>query len=120
MTAADVVAYAEAGGDRNPLHLDDGAARAAGFPGVIAHGMFTMGHMAACAVAWAGDPAAILRISAQFRAPVSMGDEITAAGRIKEVDHITDTVVLEMWVTLERDGQTEQPIKKGEVTVSLA
>ena len=120
VTAADVAAYAEAGGDRNPLHLDDGAARAAGFPGVIAHGMFTMGHMAACAVAWAGDPAAILRISAQFRAPVSMGDEITATGRIKEVDHIADTVVLEMWVTLERDGQTEQPIKKGEVTVSLA
>ena len=119
VTAADVAAYAEAGGDRNPLHLDGSVARAAGFPGVIAHGMFTMGHMAACAVAWAGDPAAIVRISAQFRAPVSMGDEITAAGRIKEIDYVTDTVVLEMWVTLARDGQTEQPIKKGEVTVSL-
>ncbi len=119
VTTADVAAYAEAGGDRNPLHLDAAAARDAGFPGIIAHGMFTMGHMAACAVAWAGDPAAIVRISAQFRAPVSMGDEITAAGRIKEIDHVTDTVVLDMWVTLERDGQTERPIKKGEVTVSL-
>jgi acyl-CoA thioesterase FadM len=81
--------------------------------------MLTLGHMAACGVAWGGDPAAVARISAQYRAPVSMGDEITAAGRIKEIDYVTDTVVLEMWVTLERDGQTEHPIKKGEVTVSL-
>ena len=59
VTREDVLAYAEAGGDPNPLHADDAAARAAGFPGIIAHGMFTMGHMAACVVAWAGEAAAV-------------------------------------------------------------
>ncbi len=46
--AEDVKAYAEAGGDANPLHQDEAVARAAGFPGIVAHGMFTMGHLAAC------------------------------------------------------------------------
>jgi acyl dehydratase len=119
VTAEDVAAYAEAGGDRNPLHRDDDVARAAGFPGVIAHGMFTMGHMAACVVAWAGDPAAIVRLSAQFRAPVFLGEEIVAGGRIREIDYVESSVVLETWVTVERDGRTEWPVKKGEATVRL-
>ena len=120
VTAADVSAYAEAGGDPNPLHRDDAVARGAGFPGIIAHGMFTMGHMAACVVAWAGDPAAVLRISAQFRAPVFMGDEIVAGGRVREIDHVAGTAVIESWVTLERDGRTEWPVKKGEAIVRLS
>ncbi len=40
----DVKAYADASGDQNPLHQSDEFARAAGFPGIIAHGMFTMAH----------------------------------------------------------------------------
>ncbi len=63
VTAADVAAYAEAGGDHNPLHRDDDMARAAGFPGIIAHGMFTMGHLASCVAAWAGDAAAVTRLT---------------------------------------------------------
>ena len=54
MTGEDVKAYADVGGDQNPLHQDDAFARAVGFDGIIAHGMFTMGHMAACVVGWAG------------------------------------------------------------------
>ena len=44
----DVKDYADAGRDQNPLHQDDDFARSVGFDGIIAHGMFTMGHMAAC------------------------------------------------------------------------
>ena len=86
VTAEDVRAYADAGGDHNPLHQDDAFARSVGFPGIIAHGMFTMGHMAAAVTAWAGDAAAVVRITAQFREPVFMGEEIVAGGRVKEVD----------------------------------
>ncbi len=114
VTRDDVRAYAEVGGDRNPLHQDDAVARAAGFPGVIAHGMFTMGHMAACVVGWSGTPEAIVSLSAQFRAPVFPGDQIVAGGRIKDLDAATQTVVLEAWVTVERDGRTEWPVKRGE------
>lgn len=117
VTGEDVRAYAEAGGDRNPLHRDDAVARAAGFPGIIAHGMFTMGHLAACVTTWAGDPASITRLSAQFRSPVFMGEELVAGGRIRSLDAATRTATLELWVSLERDGTTEYPIRKGEAEV---
>ena len=120
VTAADVKAYAEVGDDRNALHLDDAVARERGFDGVIAHGMFTMGHLATCVVEWAGDAAAITAISAQFRAPVAMGQEIVAGGRVRAVDPLALTATLELWVTSERDGSLEWPIKRGEATVQLS
>jgi acyl dehydratase len=119
VTREDVRAYAEASDDRNPLHLDDAFARSVGFDGVIAHGMFTMGHMAACAVSWAGEADAVSHLSAQFRATVSMGQEIVAGGRVREVDLDARTATLELWVSSERDGEREWPIKRGEATVRL-
>lgn len=120
VTREDVRAYADAGGDRNPLHQDDDLARAVGFAGIIAHGMFTMGHLAACVTAWAGDPAGIVRLWAQFRAPVFMGEEIVASGRVTGLDPATRTATAELWVTLERDDVVEYPIRKGEATVRFA
>jgi acyl dehydratase len=120
VTREDVRAYADAGGDHNPLHQDDDAARAVGFPGLIAHGMFTMGHLAACVVAWVGDPAGVVGLSAQFRAPVFMGDEIVATGRVTGLDPAARTATAELWVTLERGGIVEYPIRKGQATVRFA
>ncbi len=117
VTREDVRAYADAGGDQNPLHQDDDVARMVGFDGIIAHGMFTMGHLGACVAGWAGDPANIARLSAQFRAPVFMGEEIVAGGRIRSVDETTRTVVAELWVTVTRDGNQEFAIRKGEAEV---
>jgi acyl dehydratase len=119
VTAEDVKAYADAGGDRNPLHQDDAVARAAGFPGIVAHGMFTMGHLGACIARWAGGAERVRRLTAQFRAPVYMGEEIVAGGRVKAVDIERGVALVECWVTLERDGQTEWPIKRGEAEVLL-
>jgi acyl dehydratase len=118
VTAADVRAYADAGGDQNPLHQDDAFARSAGFDAIIAHGMFTMGHMAAAIAAWAGEDAVIERITAAFRAPVSMGERIVAGGRVRAVHRAGGTVTLEIWVRLERDAPS-WPIKKGEAVVRL-
>lgn len=115
VTAADVAAYAEAGGDRNPLHLDDAFARSVGFDGVIAHGMFTMGHMATAVTTWAGPDAIVERVTAQFRAPVFMGEEIRAGGTVRAVDG--DTVAVDTWVAVDRGGATEWPIKKGQVVL---
>jgi acyl dehydratase len=119
VTRDDVRAYADASGDQNPLHQDDDVARMVGFPGIIAHGMFTMGHLGACVAAWAGDPANVTRLSAQFRAPVFMGEEIVAGGRVRSVDAETRTVVAELWVIVERDGATEFAIRKGEAAVGF-
>ena len=119
VTREDVKVYADASGDQNPLHQRDEVARAAGFDGVIAHGMFTMGHMAACVVAWAGEPDAVTTIAAQFRAPVSMGQELVAGGRVRSLDERARTATLDLWVTSERDGETEWPVKRGDATVRL-
>jgi meromycolic acid (3R)-3-hydroxyacyl-[acyl-carrier protein] dehydratase HadB len=117
VTREDVRAYADASGDQNPLHQDDEVARMVGFDGIIAHGMFTMGHLGACVARWAGDQVRIARLSAQFRAPVFMGEEIVAGGRVRSVDAEARTVVAELWVTVERNGNEEFAIRKGEAEV---
>jgi acyl dehydratase len=120
VTREDVTAYAAASGDRNPLHRDDEVARAAGFPGVVAHGMYTMGHLASALVAWAGDEAALAALRVQFRAPVFPGETIVAGGTVTALDAVERTATLEVWVRLERDGTTEWPIRKSEAVVRLA
>lgn len=119
VTREDVKAYADASGDQNPLHQRDEVARAAGFPGIIAHGMFTMGHLVSCLVDWLGDAAALRRIRVQFRAPVFMGETIVAGGTVRSLDPSTRTALLDVWVTVERDGTTEWPIRRSEAEVRL-
>jgi acyl dehydratase len=119
VTSEAVKAYADASGDQNPLHQDEAFARTAGFPGIIAHGMFTMGHLAAWLSDWAGGPERIRRLTAQFRASVFMGEAIVAGGRVKSVDVEQGVAVIECWVMVERDGKTEWPIKRGEAEVLL-
>ncbi|HEX5936326.1 MAG TPA: MaoC/PaaZ C-terminal domain-containing protein [Actinomycetota bacterium] len=119
VTREDVLAYAEAGGDRNPLHQDESVARAAGFPTIVAHGMFTMGHLSACVSRWAGGPERIRRLTAQFRAPVFVGEEIVAGGRVKAIDVDRGLALLECWVSVERDGETAWPVKRSEAEVLL-
>jgi acyl dehydratase len=75
-------AYAEASGDRNPIHLDDDAARAAGLPGVIAHGMLGMAQLANFAVAFAGDHRRLRRLRCRFSGMVLPGDTITFTGQV--------------------------------------
>lgn len=118
VTREDVDAYARASGDHNPLHRDDEVAQGAGYPGIIAHGMFTMGHLASCVVAWTGDPAALVRMKAAFR-PVFMGETIVAGGRVRALDLQASIATIEGWVLLERDGLMQYPLKKGEVWVRL-
>ncbi len=77
VTRDGIGAYAEASGDHNPIHLDEEFARSVGLPGVIAHGMLQMGQLASVAVAEAGDPRRLRRLSCRFAGMVRPGDEIT-------------------------------------------
>ena len=116
----DVKAYADASGDQNPLHQDDNFARSVGFPGIIAHGMFTMAHLATCITTWTGDPAALKRIKVQFRAVVYMDETIEAGGTILSLDPETRRATLDVWVRLERAGEVEEPIRNAVAEVQLA
>ncbi|HEY8761678.1 MAG TPA: MaoC/PaaZ C-terminal domain-containing protein [Candidatus Dormibacteraeota bacterium] len=82
VTRDQIAAYAEASGDRNPIHLDDDAARAAGLPGVIAHGMLGMAQLANFVVAFAGDHRRLRRLRCRFSGMVLPGDTITFTGRV--------------------------------------
>jgi acyl dehydratase len=102
------------------LHQDDEVARAAGFPGIVAHGMYTMGTLASAIAEWAGGVEALVRIKVQFRAPVFMGETIVCGGSVRSLDPGARTAILDVWVRVERDDATEWPIRKSEAEVRLA
>ena len=86
VTRADLVAYANASGDQNPIHQDEQVARSVGLPGVIAHGMFTMALVGRAVESWAG-PGRVVEIGCKFTKPVVVpagddGVEVTIAGTI--------------------------------------
>jgi acyl dehydratase len=90
VTRADLVRYAGASGDLNPIHWSDRVAIGVGLPGVIAHGMLTMGLAARAVTEWAGDPAAVVEYQVRFGRPVVVPDddtgaEVTVRGRVAQV-----------------------------------
>lgn len=87
VTRADLVRYAGASGDFNPIHWSDRFATKVGLPGVIAHGMFTMGAVVQLVTDWAGDPAAVVDFQTRFTKPVPVADTTGTpeAGAVIEV-----------------------------------
>ncbi|MPR00158.1 dehydratase [Modestobacter sp. I12A-02628] len=87
VTRADLVRYAGASGDLNVIHWNERVALEVGLPGVIAHGMLTMGLAARSVTAWAGDPGALVEYHVRFSRPVVVPDddagaEVVVRGRV--------------------------------------
>ncbi|MGH3696405.1 MAG: MaoC/PaaZ C-terminal domain-containing protein [Pseudonocardiaceae bacterium] len=76
---ADLVRYAGASGDFNPIHWSDRVARDAGLPDVIAHGMLTMALANRLVTTWAGDPGAVVECAVRFTRPVVVPDDADGA-----------------------------------------
>ena len=74
VTRADLVRYAGASGDFNPIHWSERTAVAVGLPGVIAHGMFTMALVGRAVTGWAGAPDAVVEFGVRFARPVPVPD----------------------------------------------
>jgi acyl dehydratase len=90
ITRADLVRYAGASGDFNPIHWNDRTAKAVGLPGVIAHGMFTMALAGRAVTAWAG-AGAVVEYGVRFTKPVVVADddegaEIVVSGAVRAVE----------------------------------
>jgi len=86
---ADLIpAYAHASGDHNPIHLDDTVAKAAGLPGVIGHGLWTMGVAQNLIIQQLcdGDPSRLQRLKVRFSKMVRPGDELTLIGHDDGMD----------------------------------
>jgi acyl dehydratase len=116
----DVKAYADASGDQNPLHQDDEFARSVGFPGIIAHGMFSLAHLAKALKDWTVNPAALRSITVQFRAVVYMDETLVAKGKVAALDPGSKDVTLDVWAEVERDGDVVKAIKNSRAVVNLA
>ena len=90
VTRADLVRYAAASGDDNPIHLSEEVARSVGLPGVIAHGMYTMALAGRALATWAGRPDAVLEYGVRFTKPVvvpdgDVGVEVVVGGAVRTV-----------------------------------
>lgn len=82
LTRESLVRYAGASGDFNPIHYRDDVAAAMGLPGVIAHGMLTMGLAVETLVGWLGDSGRILEYGVRFTRPVVVDPEHGAVVRV--------------------------------------
>ncbi|WP_269940109.1 MaoC family dehydratase [Arthrobacter sp. HY1533] len=123
VTRADLVKYAGASGDFNPIHWNDRFAREVELPGVIAHGMFTMGAAVQLVTDWIGDPAAVVSYGTRFTKPVPVADldggpgaVVEVAGVVGALDAEAGTARIDLTVTL--DGQ--KVLVKAQATVRLA
>ena len=85
-----IVQYAGASGDFNPLHTDERfATEVAGYPGVFAHGMLTMGMTGRVLTDWVGVEA-LLTFGVRFKAQVWPGDTLTATATVESVEDTPD------------------------------
>lgn len=75
LTRDSLVRYAGASGDFNPIHYRDDVAESVGLPGVLAHGMLTMGVAVQAVVDWVGDPARVVDYQVRFTKPVVVDRE---------------------------------------------
>ncbi|HVH24127.1 MAG TPA: MaoC family dehydratase [Pseudonocardia sp.] len=112
ISRADLVRYAGASGDFNPIHWSDRMADAVGLPGVIAHGMLTMALAGRLVTRWAGSPAAVRSYGVRFTRPVVVPDDdkgalVELSGKIVEVAEAPDgTPVARIAITARFDGRT--------------
>jgi acyl dehydratase len=115
----DLVKYAGASGDFNPIHWDEKFAKSVGLPDIIAHGMFTMAEGGRFVTDWAGDPGAVIdygvRFSSMVVVPYDDSAEIVISGKIES--KLDDNAVV---VALTARSNGEKVLTRAKATVRLA
>jgi acyl dehydratase len=118
LTRESLVRYAGASGDFNPIHYRDDVAAAVGLPGVLAHGMLTMGLAVGTIESWLGDTGRIVEYGVRFTKPVVVdpetGADVTVVAKVGAVDDETARIDL----TVSHDGTTV--LVKAQVRVRIA
>jgi acyl dehydratase len=116
----DLVMYAGASGDFNPIHWNERHAKAVGLPDVIAHGMYTMAQGGRFVTDWAGDPGAVLDYGVRFSSMVVVPDDdqgavISVSGVVE--DKLDDNRVV---IALTVRSADSRVLSKARATVRLA
>jgi len=117
LSRTQIVQYAGASGDYMPLHTDELYAREiAGYPGVFAHGMLSMGATGTMLTNWVGD-GRLTQYSARFTRQVWPGDDLLAKATITNIIEENGEQLAEMdVVTTNQDGQA---VISGKATARL-
>ena len=117
LTRTQIVQYAGASGDYNPLHSDDKfTTEIAGYPGVFAHGMLTMGMTGRLLTDWMGD-GRLTKYGVRFSKQVWPGDTLTATATVDAIREVDGTWFADLSVvTLNQDGDM---VIKGSATARL-
>jgi acyl dehydratase len=125
VTRTDLVKYAGASGDFNPIHWNEAFATGVELPGVIAHGMFTMGSAVQLVSDWAGDPGAVVDFQTRFTKPVLVTDTtgtdepgatIEVSGTIGKLDVDAGTARVELTVV----SAGQKVLMKAQAVVKLS
>ncbi len=115
VTREDLIAYANASGDQNPIHQNEEFAKQVGLPDVISHGMFTMAKIGQYVTDWAGDPAAVVRFKTRFTqmviVPKDAGNTVTVTGKVAGKDGNRVTLDLEAAVGDLNVGKAEAEVE---------
>ena len=120
LTRDNLVRYAGASGDFNPIHYRDDVAVSVGLPGVLAHGMLTMGLAVQPVSNWVGDPARIVDYQVRFTRPVlvdgSTGADVTVTATVGALEDETQVARIDLTVKY----NDETVLGKAQVRVNLA
>lgn len=120
LTRDNLVRYAGASGDFNPIHYRDDIAVSVGLPGVLAHGMLTMGLAVQPVSNWVGDPARIVDYQVRFTRPVlvdgATGADVTVTATVGALEEETQVARIDLTVTF----NDETVLGKAQVRVNLA
>jgi acyl dehydratase len=117
LTRTQIVQYAGASGDYNPLHTDDKFAKeAAGYPGVFAHGMLTMGMTGRLLTDWMGD-GRLTKYGVRFSKQVWPGDTLTATATVDAIREVDGEWFADLSVITE--NQDGAMVVKGTATARL-
>lgn len=100
LSRADLVRYAGASTDFNPIHYSERFAAQVGLPGVVAHGLLTMGSGLRVVTDWVGDPTKVLSYAARFTKPVvvpddDLGAEVVFSAEVTAIEGTVATVAIE-------------------------
>lgn len=98
LTRESLVRYAGASGDFNPIHYRDDIAASVGLPGVLAHGMLTMGLASSVVLAALDDPSAVTEYGVRFTRPVVVdpehGADVSVLAKVGAVDESSTRIDL--------------------------
>ncbi|MCL2795995.1 MAG: MaoC family dehydratase [Microbacteriaceae bacterium] len=119
LTRDSLVRYAGASGDFNPIHYRDDVAASVGLPGVLAHGMLTMGLAVQPVSDWLGDPGRIVDYQVRFTRPVVVdpqtGAEILVVAKVGKIDEEAGQARIDLTVS----AADQTVLGKAQVVVSL-